>query len=79
MNNNIKQNMIWIKDYFNLRKNKQASNVAFQHCKHLHIDDSNTTFWQFLNKIDSNYIVDYEPSITTLKMVDKKLNLNILN
>lgn len=72
LNRNLNLDIV---DYINLRKNKCASNVCFNHIKHLNLPNGKT-FWQTLVDLKPDYDTNHEPCSTTL---DLFLNKYILN
>ena len=72
LNRNLKLD---VADYINLRKNKCASNVCFNHIKHLNLPNDKT-FWQTLIELNSDYDERFEPCSTTLDLFESKYILN---
>ncbi len=73
MKNQIKINLLYVKDYISMRKRKLASHVAWLNVKSLNMPNGNT-FWQMLLKT-KDYNPEHEPSLTQLKEVERTLKL----
>lgn len=73
METQIRINLLDVRDYFNMRKNKQASYVKWKQVKSLIMPNS-LTFWQMFWEFE-DYDTRYEPSMTQLKQIMNEIDL----
>lgn len=63
-----------VQDYLNMRSKNLPTSIKWEQVKRLTLKGYDT-FWSLCQKLDPDYIPDYEPSKVTLEMVAQELNL----
>ena len=73
----IRMNLFDVQDYLNMRAKNMPTSVKWRGVYALNMPDGGN-LWQLCQKLDKEYIPEYEPSKVTLEMVAKKLNLKFV-
>ena len=69
----MRVNLLDVQDYINLRQKHYSSNVKWQHTKHLIVTDDNCTLWNLCQRLNEDYNIEFEPSLSQLKNIEEFL------